>query len=176
MEIALYVLLGLAVFFVFFYLLPSVMTFLIVFGRRKTRPFGEMKKPTPYLVPFSEELREADAFLRSLPVKDVEIYSSDGVRLAGEYIDGGFRRTVIFFHGYRADRRLSFLSIARRFFGQGFNLLFATLRGHGKSCGRWVTLGIREQEDVLAFVSWAEAEQGIDEVLLYGTSMGCTSR
>ena len=47
MEIALYVLLGLAVFFVFFYLLPSVMTFLIVVGRRKTRPVGDMKKPTP---------------------------------------------------------------------------------------------------------------------------------
>ena len=175
MEIALYILLGLTVCFILFILLPSIVSFFIAFGRPKTTPFEEMKKPTSYLAPYKDELTAASAFLRTLPTEEVTVFSKDGVRLSGEYIDGGFRRTVIFFHGYRADRRLSFYSQARWFYGQGFNLLFATLRGHGKSGGKWTTLGLKEREDVLAFVRWAEEKKEIGEVLLYGTSMGCTS-
>ena len=175
MEIALYVLLGLLAAFVAFVLLPSVLSFCIVFGRVKTEPYGEMKKAPPYLSRFSAELTEAEGFIRSLSAREITVCSSDGVSLTGEYIDGGFDKTVIFFHGFKAEAHLSFLSQARWFYGQGYNLLFATLRGHGKSGGRWITLGLREKEDVLAYVRWAEEEKAIGKVLLYGTSMGCTS-
>lgn len=148
---------------------PAMTMLLRIFLRRdvSARAFDRA-----YLQPFRAPIGEALAFFDGQPLREVETVSADGTRLVGSYLDGGHGKTVIFFHGYRATAMSNFCMHARLLYDWGFDLLFVDERAHGRSGGGYTSLGVREREDVLAWLAWAREHVPGQQLLLYGISMG----
>lgn len=75
-------------------------------------------------------------------------------------------------HGYFANRH-QVQGIASRLAGCGFEVLVMELRGHGQRPGP-CTFGLREADDALAIIQWAENQSGPLPLGLLGFSMGAT--
>lgn len=81
------------------------------------------------------------------------------------------RGRVLLFHGYFASSR-QVLDIADGLRGRGYEALVMELRGHGERPGP-CTLGLRETEDALAVIAWAEGHAPLPLGVL-GLSMGAS--
>jgi pimeloyl-ACP methyl ester carboxylesterase len=110
-----------------------------------------------------------------LRYREVEVRSSDGLRLSGWWVEGaGSSRAAVLVHGWGADRSSRHvLETAAVYEEAGYDVLVLDPRGHGGSEGDRVTLGYREVRDVRGALSWLE-KRGFDpeRVVLHGWSMG----
>ena len=113
-----------------------------------------------------------------LAYEDVEIRSTDGVRLSGWWVpDGDSRRVAILVHGWGGDKSdehvLATAPVYRR---EGYNVLVIDLRAQGESGGGRRTLGYREVRDVLGALLWLQ-KRGYrpEDTVLHGWSMGGTT-
>lgn len=96
----------------------------------------------------------------------------EGASLAAWHIPcEGSRAGLVLCHGHNNCRQ-QLLSLLRPLHQAGFHLLLFDFRSHGVSGGRICTYGFEEQKDVRAAVSWLREQAGVDEVGLYGISMG----
>ncbi len=84
------------------------------------------------------------------------------------------RGVAILFPGYSASKS-SLLPEAATFHETGFDVLLVDFRGVGGSSGSETTLGVREAEDVLASVQFAEKRWPDRRVVLFGRSMGAAA-
>jgi pimeloyl-ACP methyl ester carboxylesterase len=98
-----------------------------------------------------------------LGYREVEVRSSDGLRLSGWWVEGaGSSRAAVLVHGWGADRASRHvLETAADYEEAGFDVLVLDPRGHGASEGDRVTLGYREVRDVRGALSWLE-KRGFD--------------
>lgn len=162
---------------VIFLIAPVTFIFVAVFRRKNTKPFEEYdweKFKDHYYVPYLGRIKEARTFVRNHSVKRVSVTSYDGLKLAGDYYDLGYKRTAIIFHGFNAEVYTNVSVHAELMMKLGFNVLLPIHRAHGRSEGRWSAIGLREQHDVLSWVNWAE-RHGTKQILLYGVSMGASA-
>ena len=162
---------------VLLYIVPSVLVFFAIFYRKDPLPFDEYdleKHKDHYFVPFAQRVGDKRAELQQYPMEEVSVTSGDGLTLRGVYFDNHAKRTAILFHGINAELFTNVSAQALYLYKQGFNVLPVYHRAHLKSDGRWTTIGLREQYDVLRWVDWAQAH-GAEEVLLYGVSMGAAT-
>jgi pimeloyl-ACP methyl ester carboxylesterase len=106
---------------------------------------------------------------------EVEVRSSDGLRLSAWWVEGvDSSRAALLVHGWGADKSSRHvLETAAVYEEAGFDVLMIDARGHGGSEGDRVTLGYREVRDVQGALSWLE-KRGFDpeRVVLHGWSMG----
>ena len=106
---------------------------------------------------------------------EVEVRSSDGLRLSAWWVEGvDSSRAALLVHGWGADKSSRHvLETAAVYEEAGFDVLMIDLRGHGGSEGDRITLGYREVRDVQGALSWLE-KRGFDpeRVVLHGWSMG----
>ena len=160
--------------FVFFLLLPALLVFFAVFGKKKALPFEQydLKKfSSHYYIPYLGRIAEARQKLQGYAHTGVTVTSADGLRLYGELYDRGSDRTAILFHGINAEMYTNLSAQGLFLYESGFNVLLTCQRAHAKSEGRFTTIGLRERYDVLDWVRYAE-QNGAKEILLYGVSMG----
>lgn len=108
-------------------------------------------------------------------LQDVYVDSEDGTRLHGRYIDAGFDKTVLFLHGYKVSAARNFQNQFPFFLKEQMNLLAADERGHGKSGGNKCYLGMKEEEDVIAWVQFLKKNNPNRKLYVYGISMGSTA-
>ena len=163
--------------FFLFLLAPAFVIFFAVFGRKKAPPFEQYdlnKFKDHYYIPYLGRIAEAREWLKAKPHSEVSVLSRDGLTLRGDCYDQGKERTAILFHGIGAELYTNLSAHARFLYKSGFNVILACHRAHGRSGGRWTTIGLREQYDVLSWAKRAE-ELGAKEILLYGVSMGGAS-
>ena len=110
-----------------------------------------------------------------LGYREVEVRSSDGLRLSAWWVEGvDSSRAAVLVHGWGADKSSRHvLETAAVYEEAGFDVLMIDPRGHGGSEGDRVTLGYREVRDVRGALSWLE-KRGFDpvRVVLHGWSMG----
>ena len=169
-------LLAAAAAFVVFLAAPALLIFFAVFYRKKTIPFEQYnleKFKNHYYLPYLGRIGDARSALQAHDHTAVTVTSHDGLTLCGDWYDQGSRRTAILFHGIGAEMYTNLSAQARFLYDSGFNVLLTCHRAHGSSGGRWTTIGLREREDVLAWVRWAE-QHGGGQLLLYGVSMGAS--
>lgn len=104
----------------------------------------------------------------------------DSLRLNGWWIPHpGSPLTVIISHGYRNNRvghSVPQLAVARALHQMGVNILMFDFRGSGDSEGRLTSVGIFEQQDLVAathavLTRWAPKSQ----IVLLGYSMGAST-
>ena len=127
----------------------------------------------PLLETIKAMIREVNA----IPYERVSVTSFDGLRLAGRYYhqrDGA--PLAILFHGYRGTPARDFSGGTQLYRDEGFNLLMIEERAHCTSEGHTVTFGVKERQDCLKWIEYAQKRFGEDTpVLLCGISMGAAT-
>ena len=134
-------------------------------------PVSDQTKPL--LETIKTMIREVNA----IPYERVSVTSFDGLRLAGRYYhqrDGA--PLAILFHGYRGTPARDFSGGTQLYRDEGFNLLMIEERAHCTSEGHTVTFCVKERQDCLKWIEYAQKRFGEDTpVLLCGISMGAAT-
>lgn len=115
---------------------------------------------------------------RDVAGEEWTITSKDGLRLVGKYLpaEGEAVRNVLLAHGYRSSYFKDFGEIAKWHHEHGANILMITERGALESEGGYLTMGIRESEDIALWAARMDAYTlGELPMYLHGISMGCSS-
>ena len=173
-KILLCVLGGLGVLF----LLPSTMYLAIfynVFHRTKPQLLEKDDLTGTDYFEYREELKVNIEEAKKLPCERVEILSRDKKKLRARYYDNKSNTTIILSHGYRSTGFNNFALSLKEFLSYNYNVLMIDHRAHGESDGKFMTIGYKEQFDLLDWIDFATAKEKVDRVFLYGISMGATS-
>lgn len=99
---------------------------------------------------------------------------NDGLTLAGEYYDLGCDRTVIFLAG-RAEALSYSYYFAETYPPLGFNVLVTDNRAHGLSEGTCNCVGLKEYEDLLAWIRFLNETYHPAGILLHGVCIGAAA-
>lgn len=135
---------------------------------------AELKK-TVY-AEFAESIPRARQWLRDHHAEDLEITSFDGYPLRAQWVPAEKpMATIILFHGYHTHHIHDFAGIYGLYHHLGLNLLLVRQRGHGESGGPYITFGVKEHRDVLAWIDHHNRVHGMDNVFLGGMSMGAST-
>ena len=172
--IAVYIIAGILVLFVIPHFLVTYIIFHEFFGRMSPKTIDKRVGGNPnYELCKNEMFLEADKL--SKECEELDITSFDGLKLHGYYINHGFEKIIIMFHGVHSNPLFHFAIQARESLKRGYNVLLVDERAHGKSEGKYITYGIREHKDVLTWVDYVSENFQEKEIYLYGLSMGATS-
>ena len=124
-----------------------------------------------------ENLFRVISIMERYSFEDVGITAYDGTSLRGRYyhfVDGA--PLLILCHGYRSSALRDCCgghALGRK---MGFNILVIHQRCHGESGGRTITFGIRERQDVISWINWANGRFGTDTpIMVFGLSMGAAT-
>jgi hypothetical protein len=103
----------------------------------------------------------------------VQVPNADNFLLDGLFFHGTRPSLVIFASGY-GDTQEQMFSIAEFLHHAGFCVLTYNSRARATSGGKYVTLGAREQQDVVSLVSYAIGRRDVDasRIGILGISMG----
>lgn len=110
-----------------------------------------------------------------LEYKEVEIHTTDGVRLRCWWVpaENSARAAVLVpgWGGYKFEDHL--LQTLPVYQAAAYSVLLLDLRGQGESGGKRRTLGYREVRDVQGALAWLQRTgYALDRVVLHGWSMG----
>lgn len=105
--------------------------------------------------------------------QDVTV-ENDGLKLYGEYYDFGHDKCVIILPGRCECLKYSYY-FAKPYQELGMNVLVIDMRAHGKSEGKYSTIGVKESTDVKKWVEYIEENFGVKEVWLHGICVGSSS-
>ena len=115
--------------------------------------------------------------MQSIPYEDFWIKSYDGLKLhAFFYENKNSNQYVLLFNGYRGRPRRDYCSRAMDLILAGKNVVLCEQRGHGLSEGHTISLGRREQHDVVSWVKYVQERFGKDKkICVAGTSLGAST-
>lgn len=102
--------------------------------------------------------------------KEVMI-ENDGLKLYGEYYDFGYDRVAIILPG-RCECLMYSYYFASPYKEGGCNVLVIDSRCHGKSDGKYSTIGAKESEDVLKWIKFLQENFTVKEVYFHGVCIG----
>ncbi len=110
-------------------------------------------------------------------IETVELQSHDGLTLVGHYKPvPNPKRLVIAVHGWRSSWTYDFGIISEFWEQNDCSVLYIEQRGIGSSEGEYITFGLLERYDCLAWIHWAvEKTGGALPIYLSGISMGSTT-
>lgn len=105
--------------------------------------------------------------------QEISITSKDGFKLYGhKYLQKNpSNKWMIIVHGYQSSENES-NKLAFRFYDKGFNILTYSQRAIKPSEGKYITMGIKESEDLILWIEAITKEYPNSEIALHGTSMG----
>jgi hypothetical protein len=106
--------------------------------------------------------------------EDVWIRSAEGLRLHAALLRQSGHKWVILVHGYRGEG-MELADAANFFYKQGASVLVISQRAHLVSDGKHITMGLKESQDVAAWMDWIAAKDPAANILLYGVSMGAAT-
>ena len=125
---------------------------------------------------YTKHIQAANHWLQTHTVVDVWTQSHDGLQLHAHWIPADDPKgTAILVHGYRSTKLLDFGMILELYHNLGLNLLLIDQRSHGHSEGKYITFGVLESRDVLAWIKFHNEKFGRHPILLNGLSMGAST-
>ena len=131
---------------------------------------GDMMRPTARkLYAYRETLSEE---FRSLPLKELEVTSFDGLKLKGYLLEGNPKEVVICVHGYKSDMESDFSDKIRIYRDRGTTILLVNDRAHGNSEGRYLGFSELDRFDVAKWVDLINERYDSPRIYLHGVSMG----
>lgn len=109
----------------------------------------------------------------ALKPQSVRFKTRDGITLAGRFFPGTSRSTIILSHGYGDDQD-QMLLWADFLHTAGFSVFTYDMRSRGESGGDAVTLGAREQFDLISVVDYLVTRPDVDpqKIGALGVSLG----
>lgn len=94
------------------------------------------------------------AYMKQFEDKKHEVQiENDGLKLFAEFYDFGHKKTALFLCG-RCECLVYAYFYAKPYVESGYNLLFIDQRAHGYSEGELSTVGIKESQDVIAWMKY----------------------
>ena len=120
------------------------------------------------------EMRESAAWFERQGAETVAIASFDGLNLVGRYLPAKEPRAcVLLFHGYRSTGLRDFAPLIPFYYQNGLSTLLEDQRACGKSEGTYITFGVRERQDALAWARYMDRRLGGQvPLVLEGISLG----
>lgn len=109
---------------------------------------------------------------RHVLFQEMDLVTSDGVRLRAWYTPPENGALILVAHGYGDRRPEEFYAL---FADHGFGVLAWDFRGHGASGGELVTMGYDEVLDVEAALAYALTRPEVHRVGAWGGSMGAVT-
>lgn len=109
--------------------------------------------------------------------EELTIESFDGLKLVAynlrrEHAKG----TFVMMHGYHSAPLREFATLARFYYGLGYNIVLPYQRTHGESEGTYITFGVKERFDLRDWILAANEMYGTEQpIFLEGISMGCAT-
>ena len=145
--------------------------------------FYEDPLASPYEYTDNDQTRSCKAVMdaaigefEAVPFEEISIRSQDGLTLKARYYHAADGAPLeIMCHGYKGNAIRDFCGNWRIAREDGRNALLIDQRCHGKSEGHTITFGIRERQDVLEWIRWANQRFGEVPILLSGVSMGAAT-
>ena len=136
---------------------------------------GKVDLSVTHYAPYADKLIDCITEMRQEKCDELCITSYDGKKLYADYYDRGYDKTAVMVHGYRSNPLNNFSYIGGKLLNAGYNLLFIHHRAHGKSDGKFISMGQREYKDVLQWVDLIASKESVKEIIVYGTSMGAAT-
>ena len=126
---------------------------------------------------YEKKYEDGKAWCMAQTMEDRYITSRDGLRLHAYYLRcSDAKRIVLLGHGYRGSGFGDFANTAKFLHENGCDLLFVDQRCCGKSEGRYITFGAKEQWDILDWTEMLAREDTYGlPIYLYGESMGAAT-
>jgi len=137
---------------------------LLWFSHRQAYNYMQPRRLEP---PSGELLRQ-----NGIPYREIELLTSDGIKLATWYTPPQNSALILVAHGYGDRRSEEFYAL---FAEHGYGVLAWDFRGHGASSGDLVTLGYYETRDVEAALAFALAQPDVGRIGGWGGSMGAVT-
>jgi len=170
-----YLIIAILVIIVISYYVLSIITYKNLIPRGKEKPLDECDLTNTQYKPYISNLYQDMKDMREKPYEEVEIKSFDGLKLKANYYDNNSNKTAILIHGYKATPLNNFSTIGKYLLDMGYNLLMIYQRTHGKSDGKYITFSKKEGLDLLKWIDYVDSNEKIDEIILYGISMGSST-
>ena len=113
----------------------------------------------------------------AMPHERFEILSADGLKLRARfYPNGGNKRIAVLVHGWRSAPWWDYGGTFELLYDAGYAVLAVSQRALFESEGRYATYGVREKDDLKAWLRLLSERFGSDiKIALFGVSMGATT-
>ncbi len=123
------------------------------------------------------QIKEKAEIAKTLPTEDVQIESSDGLKLSGHiYHCVNPKRIFLAMHGWRSDWYNDFGCSVDFLHSEGSTVVFPDQRGQNDSDGDYIGFGVLERYDCLDWVNFITDRFGTDlPIYLLGVSMGAST-
>lgn len=145
---------------------------------RKASPIAKLvvKAAMPEDQGMAESTSRGLEFWNNTKHDDIYITSHDGLKLhANYYRHPNAKRAVIMVHGYRGTGISNFAAVLPYYDAMDCDMLLIDQRCASKSEGKYITFGINERYDVLAWVNWMCEKRPELPIYLDGISMGAAT-
>ncbi len=115
--------------------------------------------------------------MQALPHESLTMRSADGLNLkANWYPNGNSKKTAILVHGWRSAPWWDYGGVFELLIDAGYSVLAVSQRALYESEGKYVTYGVREQEDLRGWIDLVLQRFGADRsIALMGVSMGAAT-
>lgn len=131
---------------------------------------NDLMRPTAKLLyAYQEPLKKK---FNSLPFKELENTSFDGLKLKGYLLQGSPKEVVILAHGYKSSKENDFCDKIQIYLDRGSTVLAVDERAHGKSQGRYIGFSELDRFDIAKWVDKINELYDNPEIYLHGVSMG----
>ena len=158
--------------FALFMIIAFVFTY-IVFRKTFTKTDKIATDYNPIYAQYKDLMKKGADYFFSLNPQEVSLTSHDGLKLFGYFYENpNSRGTVIFMHGYHGNPFTDFGPVLDKFIDMGYSLLLPYQRAHGKSQGKYITFGVKESKDCLAWAKLVVNTYPNRPIALHGISMG----
>jgi len=177
----LFIVLGILLFVAASVLILSYICFYRTFYASKSGRTKESNSVTAPVVanfmPFREQIGAWARQTETMPHKDVEIVSFDGLCLRGTYYEYAKGAPIeIMFHGYRGNAHRDLSGGVIRAAKHKRSTLIVNHRASGESEGRVVTFGINESRDCRQWIDYVIDNIDSDaKIIITGISMGAAT-
>lgn len=117
--------------------------------------------------------RDTLLFSSDTDTESIQVTAKDGAVLKGHL----YRQKqetdlwMIVVHGYQSSETEA-QSTGAGFFERGYNILTYSLRGHEPSGGKYITMGAKDKDDLLAWTDFLVQKYPQSKIVFHGTSMG----
>ena len=165
---------ALGIIFITYYVL-SIITFKNLIPRGVEKPLNECDLTNTQYKPYINTLYKDMENMAKIEYEEITIDSFDGYKLKANYYNNNSSKTAILIHGYKATPLNNFSTIGLYLLDMGYNLLMVYQRTHGKSEGKYITFSKKEGNDLLKWIDHVDSDSKIDDVILYGISMGSST-
>ena len=124
--------------------------------------------------PYFKIIRDSLGWFPAQNTEDVYVESFDGLQLHGKYLPApNSRGTMLLVHGFHGSGNTDFSCVLQFYHDLGLDLLIIDQRSHLGSEGTFLTMGVRERQDVRSWCLWLLQRFGEGHpVVLDGISMG----